>query len=397
MNKHLFAALALMCIFAPHIAAQSPCEKARKEPNKINLEDCGREIFTHKPIRPLPPTSIVPGSGFGMGAEYYNEFNNNDWQNNATISGAVTYKKFWQVEAVAKFSHKAWGENNSARDRFSVTTYVKHWDLPQMAYFGLGPSTKKDDKTFFSRRDTKLGMEVHNPVTNWLAVGGAIESLWPHVEAAKNLNSKDISIEEKFAEANTPGLTKQPHFMRYEAFAKPHFPDRKPYILAYKIGYSYFQDTSGGQFSFGRFDTDLKHHFKIPKPDSNFDVRFRVSSSRTGSGKQVPFYYQETLGGSDINGDSALRGFADYRFRDRSLMVLQTEYQVNIKNGFGLLAFYDTGKVAPTLGGLGSARLRHSYGFGFTMFSGDRVYFKFYVSLGGGEGKRVFVGVPKLF
>ena len=141
----------------------------------------------------------------------------------------------------------------------------------------------------------------------------------------------------------------------------------------------------------------MKNRIKISKPDSNLDFRFRLSSARTGSGKQVPFYYQDTLGGSDINNDPALRGFADYRFRDRNLMVLQTEYQINIKNGYGVMVFYDTGKVAPTLGGLGSARLRHSYGVGFTMFSGDRVYFKVYIGLGGGEGRRMFVGVPKFF
>ena len=379
------------------VVAQSPCEIARKEPNKIHFEDCGREIFTHKPIRPLPPTSIVPGSGFGLGAEYYNEFNSDAWQRNASVSGAVTFQKFYQVEAKTQFTHKAWGENNSARDRFAIKAYVKHWDLPQMAYFGLGPNTKKDDKVFFARRDTKLGVEVHNPVNKWLAIGGAIESLWPHVEAARNLGTKDVSIEKKFTEATAPGLTKQSHFIRYEAFAKPHFPDRKPYNVDYKIGYSFYQDTSGGKYSFRRFETDLKNRIKISKPDSYLDFRFRLSSAHTGTGKQVPFYYQDTLGGSDINNDPALRGFADYRFRDRNLMVFQTEYQINIKNGYGVMVFYDTGKVAPTLGGLGAARLRHSYGVGFTVFSGDRVYFKVYIGLGGGEGRRMFVGVPKLF
>ena len=396
MRRIIFVA-ALLLSLASSVAAQSPCEIARKDPSKIHFEDCGREIFTHKPVRPLPPTSIVPGSGFGLGAAYYTEFNKDTWQRNATISGVVTFQKFYQIEAGTKFTHKAWGENNSARDRFAINAYVKHWGLPKMAYFGLGPNTKKDDKVFFARRDTKLGLEVYNPVSNWLAIGGTIESLWPHVEAAKNLGTKDISIEKKFTDVTAPGLTKQPHFMRYEAFAKPHFPATKPYNVDYKIGYSYFQDTSGGKYSFGRFDTDLKNRIKISKPDSNLDVRFRLSSARTGSGKQVPFYYQETLGGSDINNDPALRGFADYRFRDRNLMVLQTEYQFNIKNGYGAMVFYDTGKVAPTLGGLGSARLRHSYGVGFTMFSGDRVYFKVYIGLGGGEGRRMFVGVPKLF
>ena len=72
----------------------------------------------------------------------------------------------------------------------------------------------------------------------------------------------------------------------------------------------------------------------------------------------MPFYLMETLGGSNIRSDDTLRGFRDYRFRDRDLMLLQIEYLRELYGPIDFIAFYDTGKVAPSIGRLDEGRLR---------------------------------------
>ena len=52
-----------------------------------------------------------------------------------------------------------------------------------------------------------------------------------------------------------------------------------------------------------------------------------VVASYTGANGQVPFYFDQTLGGADINGDDTLRGYADYRFRAPSSVLFQLEYR----------------------------------------------------------------------
>jgi hypothetical protein len=96
------------------------------------------------------------------------------------------------------------------------------------------------------------------------------------------------------------------------------------------------------------------------------DLRSSVVASRTGSGSQVPFYLQPTVGGSDINSQVSLRGFPNYRFRDRDATFSQIEYSVPIYDPVGFLLFYDAGTVGPNFGSLSFAHLRQDGGFGAT-------------------------------
>jgi outer membrane translocation and assembly module TamA len=90
-----------------------------------------------------------------------------------------------------------------------------------------------------------------------------------------------------------------------------------------------------------------------------------------------------------------LRGFRDYRFRDRDLVLLQTEYLRQVYGPVDFIAFYDTGKVAPSISRLDEGRLRHTYGLGIVVAPrrGENVLFRFYVALGSGEGSHTFFGV----
>ena len=59
----------------------------------------------------------------------------------------------------------------------------------------------------------------------------------------------------------------------------------------------------------------------------------------------------------------------------------------------GIVAFYDTGQVALKASDLSFANMRHSYGFGLTFRSGEKVWFRAYVGLGSGEGRHNFFGI----
>ena len=59
----------------------------------------------------------------------------------------------------------------------------------------------------------------------------------------------------------------------------------------------------------------------------------------------MPFFLQPTLGGSED-----LRGFREYRFRDRNMVVFNAEYRWEAFSGLDLAAFADAGQVAPEQG-----------------------------------------------
>jgi hypothetical protein len=114
----------------------------------------------------------------------------------------------------------------------------------------------------------------------------------------------------------------------------------------------------------------------------------------TPGGNVVPFYFQPTLGGSDVNGNSSLSSYQDYRFRAPDVMFLRESFEHSIWDlpiGFALMA--DEGKVALTRGGLGSSPWIHSFSTGLTLRAGGfpQVYLLF--SWGGNEGTHTIANV----
>ena len=100
-------------------------------------------------------------------------------------------------------------------------------------------------------------------------------------------------------------------------------------------------------------------------------ARFYTSSDFPDAGNEVPFYLMETLGGH-----VALRGFRDFRFRDRNLILLSTEYRWEATAGVDLAIFYDAGKVFASLADRNFDDLESSYGFGIRGKSMRRVVFR---------------------
>jgi hypothetical protein len=125
-------------------------------------------------------------------------------------------------------------------------------------------------------------------------------------------------------------------------------------------------------------------------------IGFRVFSalSFTPGGNAVPFYYQPTIGGGDLNGNSSLSSFQDYRFRAPNVMFLRESFEHAIWKwplGFALMA--DEGKVAMTRGDLGASPWVRSYSTGLTLRAGGfpQVYLLF--SWGGNEGTHTIANV----
>ena len=112
------------------------------------------------------------------------------------------------------------------------------------------------------------------------------------------------------------------------------------------------------QFTFNRFDADLRQFFGFLAGRRVIAARLFVSTSDTDAGQTMPFYFMPTLGGNDT-----LRGFREYRFRGPHAILAQAEYRWEIWSGFDGALFYDAGKVADRRGDLNfkdlETRLRH--------------------------------------
>ena len=199
-----------------------------------------------------------------------------------------------------------------------------------------------------------------------------------------------------FDEALKPGFVQFGEGFRI----KPVFGDR--FQLDYQATFQQFFAPSNSQNSFLRWTADLNHTFYLygytktaPKstdangPDAcapasekcpevphtlnlngSIGVRLLLSESMTSGTSAVPFYFQQTLGGSDINGALALGSYQDYRYRAPNILLLQENVEHSIWGPFGLKLMADEGRVALTRGDLGFSHLKHSFAAGLTLRAG---------------------------
>ena len=311
-----------------------------------------------------------------------------------------------------------------------INFYVQSISLNKLTYFGLGPDTTRAGRSYFGMRETILGTSAVKPFNKLGSFGiyGEINGRFADIRPSTGQSSP--SIESLYTEATAPGLTDQPAFVQFGEGARfwPAYKNRL--FLNYDVGYRQFVAAGNSNFSFQRLTIDLQHEFRIHRnitrvvgdantngPDdcsinpeekhrqcppveltSNLEgsitVRAFTSLSMTPNGTRVPFYFQPTLGGADINGNPSLSSYEDYRFRAPNILLLQENFEHSIgKLPLGFLLSADQGKVALTRGDLGSNRWVHSFGTGLTLRAGGfpQVYLLF--SWGGSEGTHTIANI----
>jgi hypothetical protein len=128
--------------------------------------------------------------------------------------------------------------------------------------------------------------------------------------------------------------------------------------------------------------------------EGHLGLRAFTSLSMVPGNNVVPFYFQPTLGGADLNGNPSLSSYQDFRFRAPNIILFQENFEHSIYKlpvGFTLRA--DQGRVALTRGDLGSNHWIHSYATGLTLRAGGfpEVYILF--AFGGSEGTHTLVNV----
>jgi len=115
-------------------------------------------------------------------------------------------------------------------------------------------------------------------------------------------------------------------------------------------------------------------------------VRLLLSESIHSASSVVPFYFQPTLGGSDINGNPSLSSFQDYRFRGANILLLRESFEHSIWGPFGFTFMADQGKVGLNRGDIAFDHLKHSFASGITLRAGGFPMIYILYAWGGGEG-----------
>jgi hypothetical protein len=120
--------------------------------------------------------------------------------------------------------------------------------------------------------------------------------------------------------------------------------------------------------------------------EGSIGLRLVINESIASGGSVVPFYFQPTIGGSDINGNFALNSYQDYRFRAPNTLLLRETLDHSLYGPVGITLIADQGKAALARGDIDFSHLRHSFAAGLNVRAGalPQIYLLF--AFGGKEG-----------
>jgi hypothetical protein len=388
----------LVCLAGGSVAdAQEPATRA--DADRQRREEKSRELVPYKPNgleramhfiedrgvfapgrdRFYPKLgSLTTGSGFAFGAGFRNRSLFRD-KGTLDIWGATSIQRYWATEARLTFPQLL-------HRRLLIEGWAAHRDYPQEDYFGSGPDSARNDQTSYAIRSDLFGARAGLRPFPILLTGGGVEFLNPRLGSGKD--KRVPSIEALFNPVTAPGLGQSVDFLRTNAFVEVDY--RQPRNARkggwYRLDFSRFDDRTTGQFTFNRFDADVRQYIGFLSERRVIASRLFVSTSDPADGSVMPFYLMPWLGGND-----SLRGFRQYRFRGPHAILAQLEYRWEIWSGLDAALFYDAGKVTDRRADLNFRDLEDDYGFGFRFNTDQGVVFRVDAGFGSRDGKHLYV------
>ena len=405
-----------------------------------SLAGCGELLFTDHPLH-IAVGSIAPQNGFGAGAALVGHYTPNElWRTSWDTDAIASVNGSWRAGAYFKAIHTpiekiaviTTTSGTPAKSNLSVhpytvfNLYAQSISLNELFFYGLGPNSLAANSSVFGMQQTIAGASAIVPVVHSLNISLLGELNGRFVDLRGNHHESSPSIEQLFTEASAPGLASQPAFVQFGEGARiePNlFNDHLQ--LDYLAEFQQFVAPSDSRYSFRRFTADLSHTIPLyrnsgsygPKdtngPDEcasalgatkcpaaiqrnregSIGVRLLITESIASSGSVVPFYFQPTLGGSDVNGNPWLPSYNDYRFRAPNAILLRESFEHSIWGPVGLAFSADQGKVALSRGDIAFDHLAHSFSAGLTVRAGGLPVLSLSFAWSGPEGVHTIASV----
>jgi hypothetical protein len=293
-------------------------------------------------------------------------------------SAAVSWRAYKMAQARFEFPRLA-------RSRLAFGTQVRWQDLTQVTFFGDGPDSLEANRSEYRLRSTNIASHVTVRPTQWLAFGGRLGWLdRPSVLApAGSFQRGNPAAQDVFPDDPVFSTSPQPSFAYREVSVTVDTRDQRSHPTAgglYRAAWTGFTDQDDGTFSVRRSEVEAAHFIPVSRSRVVLALHGWLAASDTAEGGWVPFYLQPSLGGHNT-----MRGYTDYRFHDRNLLVANLEARFAIFTHLDAAVFADAGNVAARVSDLNLDK--RSYGVGWRVHSRQSTFARLDIAHGA-EGWR---------
>jgi hypothetical protein len=295
-------------------------------------------------------------------------------------SAAVSWRAYKMAQARFELPHLA-------RSRLVLGTQVRWQDLTQITFFGDGPDAPEADRSEYRLKSTNVAAYATVLPTRWLALGGRLGWLdrLSVLAPAGSFKRGNPATQDVFASDPVFSVSPQPSFAYREVSLTVDTRDHRSHSTTgglYRAAWTGFTDQDHGTFSVRRSEAEAAQFIPMSRSRVVLALHGWLAASDTADGAWVPFYLQPSLGGHNT-----LRGYTDYRFHDRNLLVVNAEARFALFTHVDAAVFADAGNVAARVSDLNLDK--RSYGIGWRMHSRESTFARFDVAHGA-EGWRFF-------
>jgi hypothetical protein len=336
---------------ADEIAQQQAEKSEQLRPNTASgMEralDWFEDHFTNPNTAYLTFGGIYPSGGFAPGVAVRRAFGHA----RLNVGGAFSVRSY-------KLAHASLNFPELADDKLEVETRARWIDATQVPFYGLGNDSVKDDRVNYGLRSLELGGRATFKPVFWYRIGAGIASR--RLENREGVGRRP-SIETRHSSLTAPGLFSEPQYTEATVVMAIDWRESPGYTRRgglYSIALNEVRD-SDDSFSFRRLDADFRQYIPLLKEQWVFVFRGLAQITSTDSGQVIPYYHLPSLGGAQT-----LRGYSDFRFQDKHLLLLGAEYRWLPSRIIDMAIFVDAGKVAAERRDLDLDGLKTTYGIG---------------------------------
>lgn len=313
------------------------------------------------------------------------------------ISGGPGYRHWYKGDRVFIDASSAisWHRYTAAQGRFELPalahsrlafgTQVRWQDFLQVEYFGAGPNSVASDRSQYRLQSKNAAGYLTLRPARWMEITGEIGWLKPTVMAPSGAFRRDLpSTQELFAGSPVQAGLDSPTFVPKEVSMTidgRDFPSRPTRGVLLRGAAARYDDRDRGVFTFKRYESEAAGFLPIGGGRLVLALHGWAVTSEPGANQLVPFYLQPSLGGAH-----SLRGYADYRFHDNNMLIVNAEARIALLTHLDFALFADAGNVAARRRDLDLSR--QSFGAGLRLHT-RRITFARLDAARGDEGWRL--------
>lgn len=383
------------------------------------LFKCPATFAMGKPFH-LAFGSMPPGNGIALGGAFvYHELSSNH-DKSWSLDAIMSPNKSWKSGVVRDIVFTKPKTIGTVPIGTTSTSTLKPEGPASVGFFGQGIEFKEialynaaaEHVGAFAQRQFSAGVLFNLPVAQKSSLAALDATLSGDVDMRHVKTQTDgatFLTNDRYGFSSLSGsIAIRPHAfddrlrLHYEVSVRHYIPltstmsrvERVTYQLNHELGLYGVKSLVADDATVARNDcpgVDGNAPCPITSKSRNQYGSIRVnayaSMAFAAGGRDVPFFLQETLGGTDINGRKSLVAFKDYRFRGQKVASLSAVFEHYLYSIVGLSAMAETGMIAGNGQSLRWASRHQSVGAGVSLRVGALPVAQFLVAKGT-EGKR---------